>query len=212
MDAAIPSGLVQATDLQIINYCQLYLHVTTISELFDANGLYMLPHIFQCQQEPWFNPRKYITIQQQLLRQWMKDDGSIANSIYLGQRLKPSVKLRRQRSTYYIRIRSPHPAIHHWYRDSYWKYQLHACNPLIFIRTHPTTVHPPEGIPVTAAVLDDNLLRLSLSYSTVQSLIAQPRIFYDFDHYVTTLPPWEENILSGVTLTRGNRSAPPSAL
>ena len=100
--------------------------------------------------------------------------------------------------TYYIR--SPKPALHHWYQDSYWKYQPHASDPLIFLRTHPITVQPLDGLPVTVAVLDDQLLRLSLSYSTEQRPVEQPRIFYDFDHYVTTLPPWEETILSGVTL------------
>jgi hypothetical protein len=211
MDVAIKSGLFQPADLKILNYCRLYLHVTTVSELFDADGLYILPHIFQCHREPWFSPSKFITLQrrpsehqirykwQRLLRQWMKDDGSIANSIYLGQWLSPPDKLRRRRSTYYIR--SVPPTLHHWYQGVYWEYRKHACDPSIFIRIQPTQEsHQFDSLPVTAEILDDHRLRLSPFFSPIRQPTALPRVYHDFDQYIATLPAWEQNVLSGVHL------------
>jgi hypothetical protein len=29
---------------------------------------------------------------------------------------------------------------------------------------------------------------------------ALPKVFHDFDQYIATLPPWEQNVLSGVHL------------
>jgi hypothetical protein len=49
--------------LKILNYCQLYLHVTTISELFDATGKHILPHMDNCHQPKWFNTLQYMPIQ-----------------------------------------------------------------------------------------------------------------------------------------------------
>ncbi|KAG9289770.1 hypothetical protein G9A89_021703 [Geosiphon pyriformis] len=42
MDYARLCGLFNEDDLAIINYCRLYLHVTTVSELFDPSGRHML--------------------------------------------------------------------------------------------------------------------------------------------------------------------------
>jgi hypothetical protein len=211
MDQAIKLGIFQAVDLKILNYCRLYLHVTTVSELFDADGLYILPHIFQCRREPWFSPKTVITLQrrpseyqirykwQRLLRHWMKDDGSIANSIYLGRWLSLPDTLRRQRSTYY-RNSFP-PTLHHWYQGAYWEYRKHACDPSIFIRIQPTPeVHQFDSVPVTVEILDDHRLRLSQLFSSVLLPPAPTKMFHDFDQYIATLPTWEQNVLSGVHL------------
>ncbi len=56
-------GLFTPHDLNVINYCRLYLHVTTLSELFDANGRYIMSDIYQCRREKWFDPNTYITLQ-----------------------------------------------------------------------------------------------------------------------------------------------------
>ena len=179
----------------------MYLRVTTVSELFDADGLYILPHICQCHRELWFSPSTFITLQRQptgsehqirykwqrLLRQWMKDNGSIANSIYLGQWFSPPDKLQRRRSTYYIR--SFPPTLHHWYQGVYWEYRKHACDSFIFIRIQPTQeLHQFDSLPVTAEILDDHQLCLSPFFSQTRQQTALPRVFYDFDQYIATLP------------------------
>ena len=211
MDAAIRSSLFRPADLKLLNYCRLYLHVTTVSELFDADGLYVLPHIYQCFREPWFNPSQFITLQrrpsahqiryqwQRLLRQWIKDDGSIAESLYLGQWLTTPNLFRRRRSTYYLPV--PQPTLQHWHDGKYWEYRLHACDPSIFIRIRPQEWIPTsDSIPVTVELLDESRLRLSHFFSPIRPTIDHPRIFYDFEHYIATLPSWEQNILSGVQL------------
>lgn len=63
MDHAISSGLFNSKAIPILNYCRLYLHVTTILELFDADGYQKLPKMFQCVRPPWFNPKTYTMIQ-----------------------------------------------------------------------------------------------------------------------------------------------------
>lgn len=56
MDFAQSCGLFNHKELAILNYCRLYLHVTTVSELFDASGSHIIPDLFYCRREPWFNP------------------------------------------------------------------------------------------------------------------------------------------------------------
>jgi len=73
---------VPAFYLKILNYCRLHLHVTTVSELFDADGLYVLPHIYQCSREPWFNPSQYITLQRrpsehQIRHKWQRSKTTV---------------------------------------------------------------------------------------------------------------------------------------
>jgi hypothetical protein len=63
MDYAIQSGCFDEEALRIINYCQLHLHVTTISELFNADGTYMLPEMFACRRAPWMDPTTIVTLQ-----------------------------------------------------------------------------------------------------------------------------------------------------
>jgi hypothetical protein len=54
----------------------------------------------------------------------LKDDGSMANSIYLGQWLSLPDNLQRRRSTYYLS--SFPPTLHQWYQGAYWEYGKHA--------------------------------------------------------------------------------------
>jgi hypothetical protein len=63
MDYAIDFGIFSDADMHILNYCRLYLHATTISELFDAAGLQILSDMFQCRRPTWFDPDTIITIQ-----------------------------------------------------------------------------------------------------------------------------------------------------
>jgi hypothetical protein len=56
MDIAQTHPTLSTHDLRIINYCRLYLHVTTVSELLDAEGFRVLPSMMKCQRPPWFDP------------------------------------------------------------------------------------------------------------------------------------------------------------
>jgi len=61
MEYAQQSRLFTTAELRFINYCRLYLHITTVSELFNAAGTAMLPHMFQCRPSPWRRPDHFIT-------------------------------------------------------------------------------------------------------------------------------------------------------
>ena len=63
MRYAMECGEFNDEDLRIINYCRLYLHVTTVSELFNAAGTRIIPELFKCRREPWFDTQTYITLQ-----------------------------------------------------------------------------------------------------------------------------------------------------
>ncbi len=129
MDDAVPSGLFDAQIIRIINYCRLYLHVTTVSELFNANGTAILSDTFECRQSTWFDPSIIITIQQRsssrqinnrsqrLCQEWCRDNGSIAESLHLFAWITPSNQLRR-RSAYLEK--TSQLIIYHWIQERYW--------------------------------------------------------------------------------------------
>jgi hypothetical protein len=56
MDVALESKVFNNKEIRIINYCRLYLHVTTVSEMFDPDGIALLPHMRRCERPPWFDP------------------------------------------------------------------------------------------------------------------------------------------------------------
>jgi len=106
MEMAMQSRLFTRQEMQIINYCRLFLHVTTVSELFNATGTQILPDMFNCHRPPWFNTTTYITLQrrpsdyqikycwQRLLRQICTSTGTLAASMHLGPFLTSAYKLR----------------------------------------------------------------------------------------------------------------------
>lgn len=63
MQYARECGLFTTKELIIINYCRIYLHVTTVSELFEPDGRTIISDLFNCRREPWFNSEAYLTLQ-----------------------------------------------------------------------------------------------------------------------------------------------------
>lgn len=132
MEYAQTCGLFTNEDMKILNYCRLYLHIVTVSELLDANGEDIIPHLFHCQREPWFNNSSYTTLQkrpsahqikskwQRLCRQWFTSQGKIAQSLNLGPWIIPGHQLRRRRQAYYD---PAHPRkVYQWQHNQYWEY------------------------------------------------------------------------------------------
>jgi hypothetical protein len=135
MEYAQKSGLFNPTELTFINYCRLYLHVTTVSDFFNASGTAILPHMFQCRRPPWFNPNHYITLQrrpsdyqirkrwQRLCREFCTGDGSIAMFLSFGHwKFKAAGQVLRRESYYVSGI---WPILYHWQDNNYWE-----CHPL----------------------------------------------------------------------------------
>ena len=208
MQYARDCGLFQSKDLAIINYCRLYLHVTTVSELFDAGGTHILPHAISCQREPWFDSKTYITLQRRpseyqirtkwkrLCRQWTTSDGRLAESLTLGKWTTTGQRLRRRRQTYQTNPR-PH-RVYHWHEGSYWEY-VPTADPHVYQPLSPTTWEPTENCtPITSHETHArNLyLRLSQAHPLLRVRLRPPTSFHQ---YVTTLQDWERDLLTGIT-------------
>jgi len=216
MKIAHDCGLFTPHDLNVINYCRLYLHVTTLSELFDANGRYIMSDIYQCRREKWFDPNTYITLQarpsayqirmkwQRLLRQCSRSDGEIAASMTLGRWEVPGNRLRRRRQTYAMDTRMRN--IFHWKDDTYWKFtRTHVLdNQSVYIPESATTWIPDKlCTPIEVQEQPDgSLIRHHYSHHSHGNNRHTPSssIPSTFSLYLDTLPAWEQHLLQGIHL------------
>jgi hypothetical protein len=131
MDVARRSGRYTATELRQLNYCRLYLHVTTISEILDALGAKsrLMTHAAKCSRPPWFNPGTITVIQakptsRSCLQKWLQLCHHLSTVVpHLGQWIT-SLRTPRLRREAYISPITPF-VIYHWNAGCYW-----LCNPL----------------------------------------------------------------------------------
>jgi len=131
--AALHSAL-PPESLKVLNYCRIYLHVTTVSELFDTDGLRILPYMYDCRRPPWFNKRQYMPLQirpssYQIRKIWKPFcDRWIQKIAYhqthsLGTWTQQAAHFRPYRVSYVDRHSSPdlyEPTFYMWYLDTYW--------------------------------------------------------------------------------------------
>ena len=205
MTFAIQSGYFTDQDLRIINYCRLYLHVVTMSELFEADGRTVIPELFRCQREPWFDSSVYVTLQnrpseyqikmrwQKLCRQWTQASGQLAASMNLGGWTTPGQHLRRRRKTYII-PNIPHK-LFHWTQECYWEYFCQDPGSKVFRPKRATQWLPKHHcIPAQVSEQPDGSLHLSFfpRGPLTPSETVQP--ITSFRHYVAQLPSWEQKI------------------
>jgi hypothetical protein len=215
MDFAISSGLFTAADLAILNYCRLHLHVTTISELFDASGTCIIPHMFKCYRRPWFDPTTVITLQrrpsdyqvkyqwQRLLRQWSDEHRNIAQSMDLGPWCVQSHQHRLRRRTYFED--GPWPILYHWHIDCYWEGHPTQYDPCVYVLIRDTSWRPtPSCVPIDVTHHANDTLHLDIDPSDdhLPAPQALPFIHYEFSDYVQTLPAWEREILEHIDSRR----------
>jgi len=205
MEYAINCGTFKTEDIKIINYCRLYLHVTTISEIFDAAGEMILPHMFKCNRPVWFDPDQYITIQtrpsayqirtkwQRLCREWCTDDGRIAASLNLGKWQKHAIPNRPKRETYLAEPTDN--TLYHWIDGTYWILRPTSAKPSQYIPGEATDWKPtPQAVPVELTTIKQ--------YPTPQyTLSTKYRI--TTSHPSTTLPatiinPWWQLLTENV--------------
>ena len=210
MQLARECKLFSENDLKIINYCRLYLHITTVSEMFNVEGTQILPNIWQCFREPWFNPSTYITIQQRpseyqvrtkwqrLCRQISTDDGKIAASIHLGKRAIPGNKLRRRCQSYIV-FHDTGNEIYHWREGMYHQY-IPTDTQNIFIPAQESPKWEPISAcaPVDVYDLQDPKI-LVPKYQHKTHLPRQNRVLTSFEQYIYSLHDWEQALLEGIT-------------
>ena len=214
MDYARACGLFDAPALKIINYCRLYLHIATVSELFDADARHINAHVFNCEREPWFNPDTYITLQQRpsahqikykwqrLCREWAQHSGEIAASIHLGEWTNPEHPLRRRRQTYFP---NDHPStIYHWKTNCYWEYKPQKHQDTLYhpIRASQWTPHN-HCTPCNAIEHPNGTLTVARPTRQTKKYYTKHRHHQDFTDYIQDLPLWEKHLLQSITFHCG---------
>jgi hypothetical protein len=192
-------------DLRIINFCRLYLHVTTISEMFDATGERILPHIKRCERSPWFDPQLNVTIQKrpseyQIWTRWQPLCAHIATLSQFGPWKLP---LRLRRETYCHHTDNTIKQFYHWHCGKYWE----CTNPepashqvqlnLIALTNWAPSSATAVPFQATAQVLTRIYANPSISarFTTSQSNAHHPT----FRDHIRSLDHWAQQLLSNVT-------------
>jgi hypothetical protein len=203
MDIARRSKQYSPQAMRQLNYCRLFLHVTTVSELYDQTGTKLLPHIERCERPPWFDPTTITVLQlrptsRKCLQQWR----SFCQHI---QRIVPSVgawlpriqSLRLRRETYWIP--GDNPLVYHWYVGQYWECQLTEAARGQYTLLHPTDWKPTLlDIPIqcTARIRLKGYMQIPLAPAQPQPSPACPS---DFETYIQICTqPWERALLSHI--------------
>ena len=182
--------------------------MTTVSELFEADGTSFIPDLFYCHREPWFNPHTVITLQQRpnefyirtkwqrLCRQWTTSDGQLAASMNLGQWNKPTAPFRRRRQSYVTA--GPVQRVYHWHLGSYWEYGTSGSSNVLSPLMSSTWEPDSKSLPLYAKELPGGSIVI-LHLPTVSRPDHLPtRPVLSFTNYIATLPPWEQFLLRGI--------------
>ena len=209
-------------DIRIINYCRLYLHVTTVSEIFDSEGRNILPLMMKCQRPPWFDPSLNIVIQKrpsdyQIRKRWIPFCKYIAtHHARLGGWIGIS-PLRLRRECYSLPESTEH--IYYWYQGTYWKCSQptgignHLTMKLVsptewtpskteFDRPYYTsarihhTVYAPmvRAIPTTRTHLPKQITNDFTVQPRTRTLLTNP----EFDEYVDNIPAYHRTFLQNI--------------
>jgi len=210
MDIAYRVPGIDATTIRIINYCRLYLHVTTVSELFDATGTTLLPHMVQCERPPWFDPSVNVTIQRrpsdfQVRKRWQPFCTSLNDHQTRGAWNLP---LRLRRETYCQCNDTDTHTFYHWYAGSYWECSSptpSSANNRVQLTLQRRTTWTPSQADINAVPLH--------AYARVRSTVyAHPQFdarvqtnpqdtlieSMSFSEHISTLDYWTQSLLSNV--------------
>jgi hypothetical protein len=213
MEYAIQCRIFTDADIKIINYCRQYLHVTTISELFDADGTRLLRYMQDCEKPPWQDKNQFGTIQrrpsihqikkkwQTLCRQWSRRDGTRLESTVLGKWTHRGTKYRQRRETY-----NEGGKIYHWTNGCYWVLLPSIAQNGYFILDRETQWTPTDLATPTRIVRiptptgHEYYTRTDISYTATDpdpshdnQLVARP----NFQEYIQGIPEWERKLLHG---------------
>lgn len=203
MDIAVSSNLFSSQELKKINYCRLYLHVATISELFNASGTSLLPHMRACNRPPWFDPQLITVLQRrpshyQCRTRWSKFCDYLEKEYThtLGG-WKPFHGARPRRETYFCHYTS-NPVLYHWYQGAYWSCvvssETHGSYEMI--ESTPWKPHL-RSVPVDikARAIRTIYLPTDCSLSSLCVFSPSTSIPALFSEYILTLPQWEQDLL-----------------
>lgn len=211
MDFAIQSGEFTTQELKIVNYCRLYMHAYTISDLIDATGRKMLRYMFECTRPPWFDTDTYITVQRQpslyqrhfqwkrLCRLLCQEDLQVSPAYQLSRWLVPGQKLRLRREGY-IHHTNNEDQVYIWRQGKYWAATPHRNLPHNYELQEPTDWTPEN----TCTPLDIThffsprrcAVQNQLHFQSEQN--PPKKIPRDFLEYVQHLESWEQDLLQHI--------------
>lgn len=207
MDEAKAMHFFNDKELGIINFCRLYLHVTTTSELYDAAGTKIMPNMYECQRPTWFDPLVVTAIQRQpshyqRQKTWKKFLSMLPTPRF--SRWILGSKLRLRRETYY-QPDDNDGKIYHWYMGTYW-----ICDPPIIergtqyiIRESSNWIPTDSSIPIATTARAGRSLYLDhttdMNGTTIQANHT-PQNHGSFNEYISALPHvWEADLLRHTT-------------
>lgn len=216
MEYAIRCKLFDEKELKIINYCRQYLHVTTVSELFNADGTKVLHHMFLCQRPPWFHKHQFIILQrrpsayqikhqwQKLCRQWCTHDGTAASFLNFGRWTQQGLELRSKRETYITQQKE----VYHWVDSCYWLLETNSTTNTYYHPSRatdwiPDNLSTPISVTPTSNTTENEFTVEYLSYSHPQSTYRHQPPYDDFQDYLRRLPDWEQQLLANVQFRDG---------
>jgi hypothetical protein len=205
MDVANGDKQFTDKDIRIINYCQLYLHITTISEMYDADGHEIMPHIWRCTRPPWFDANTNVAIQRrpsdhQIRTRWNKMCKLAQQHGVSGAWILP---LRMRRETYCL-AGSDKATIYHWYAGSYW-----ACSSAQMVNEQFRLIllRPTEWVPSTvtdvpvcikARVHCTIYTRITTQSYQTPTMNQQTSPEHTFCDYIKEIPEWKRQLLQGI--------------
>ena len=212
MEEASALNIFSHHDLKIINYCRLFLNITTVSEMMDATGTKILPYMFKCQRPPWFNPTQNTTIQsrpsehqvkfkwQRLCRQWCRDDLTVGDTYIMhGKWINPIKPYRNRRESYMECGKIPR--FYHWTGQTYQRLApTHIPNHYHAINTQ-EWIPNQQSIPIEIRLTETpqnrphyQILPQS-NFNIIPDGLPPPHLC-TFDEYKASLSPWDQYMLS----------------
>jgi len=216
MEYAIRCKLFNDKELKIINYCRQYIHVTTVSELFNSEGTKILPHMFKCHRPPWFNKHQFIIIQrrpsdyqirnlwQKLCRQWCTHDGTAAAFLNFGRWTNQGLEMRTRRESYITQQKE----VYHWVDSCYWLLETNSTTTTYYHPSRatdwiPDNLSTPISVTQTSNTTENEFTVEYLSYSHPQSTYRHQSPYDDFQDYLRRLPDWEQQLLQNIQFNYG---------
>ena len=197
--------------IKVLNYCRLYLHVTTISELFDSDSHKILSYMYECRRPPWFNKRQFMPIQirpsshqirkvwKPFCNRWIQKIG-FHHTHPLGQWTHQAAHCRPYRISYVECHKEPHlyePTYYVWFIDSYWELILtHTDSPnwILLSLRYPTTWRPTSTSAPTHLISAGYLNTrktyrcAALNSPHIPPIIMPPSSALPIDHHIDDTP------------------------
>ncbi len=209
MDLIIQSARYKPADIEKLNYCRLYLNVVTLADITKPNGHDLDPCLVKGQRSLYSSSTRWHTVNQEQpsvkeWRLWQLAHALWSNSqgqlnLPLGAWLLPLSGLQVQffaykyRRSLFIRTDSDQYEVFH-------QHGIHSFRPSSSSPAHPYISLPDNTRSVEVKLCSTSGLWQLPPSPRFHSPIIPPSATATFNLFITTLSPWEINLLRHVTL------------